>query len=83
VAKFREAVKNSYYFQMYYDDLPLWGFIGKVEKESKIDPKYSLFTHLHFDIKFNKDRVIEISVRTDPSFTVDITEDKEVEIEFV
>jgi len=83
VAKFREAVKNSYYFQMYYDDLPLWGFIGKVEKESKIDQKYSLFTHLHFDIKFNKDRVIEISVRTDPSFTVDITEDKEVEIEFV
>jgi len=83
VAKFREAVKNSYYFQMYYDDLPLWGFIGKVEKESKIDQKYSLFTHLHFDIKFNKDRVIEISVRTDPSFTVEITEDKEVEIEFV
>jgi len=83
VAKFREAVKNSYYFQMYYDDLPLWGFIGKIEKESKTDQRYLLFTHLHFDIKYNKDRVIEISVRTDPSFTVDITEDKEVEAEFV
>ena len=83
VAKFREAVKKSYYFQMYYDDLPLWGFIGKVGKESNTDQRYLLFTHLHFDIKFNKDRVIEISVRTDPSFTVDITEDKEVEVEFV
>jgi len=83
VAKFREAVKNSYYFQMYYDDLPLWGFIGKVEKESNTNQRYLLFTHLHFDIKFNKDRVIEISVRSDPSFTVDITEDKEVEVEFV
>lgn len=83
VAKFREAVKNSYYFQMYYDDLPLWGFIGKVARESNTDQRYLLFTHLHFDIKLNKDRVIEISVRTDPSFTVDITEDKEVEVEFV
>lgn len=28
--KFRKAVKEDYYFQMYYDDLPIWGFIGKV-----------------------------------------------------
>jgi hypothetical protein len=30
--KFRKAVKDDYYFQMYYDDLPIWGFIGKIEK---------------------------------------------------
>jgi len=38
VAKFRNAVAKDYYFQMYYDDLPLWGFIGKVEKGGKADP---------------------------------------------
>lgn len=27
----RKAVKEDYYFQMYYDDLPIWGFIGKVK----------------------------------------------------
>jgi len=32
LVRFRKAVKDDYYFQMYYDDLPLWGFIGKVEK---------------------------------------------------
>ena len=32
VEKFRRAVKNDYYFQMSFDDLPIWGFIGKVEK---------------------------------------------------
>eukprot|EP01018_Ginkgo_biloba_P031816 Gb_08315 [translate_table: standard] len=85
LAKFREAVKKDYYFQMYYDDLPIWGFIGKVDKEIKADrePKYLLYTHVHFDIQFNKDRVIEINVRTDPRFTVDITDDKEVEVEFM
>lgn len=45
-----------------YDDLPLWGFIGKVDKEGKTDPseyKYYLFRHMHFDILYNNDRVIE------------------------
>jgi hypothetical protein len=25
-----QAVRDDWYFQMYYDDLPVWGFIGKV-----------------------------------------------------
>ncbi|KAM0022043.1 putative nonaspanin (TM9SF), MFS transporter superfamily [Helianthus debilis subsp. tardiflorus] len=59
VSKFRKAVAKDYYFQMYYDDLPFWGFLGKVEKD-KTDPseeKYYLFKHL--------------------------TDDKEVEVEFL
>ena len=43
---------------------------------------FLLYKHLHFEILYNNDRVIEISVRTDPSFTVDITEDKEIEADF-
>ncbi|KAL9256164.1 Transmembrane 9 superfamily member 3-like protein [Drosera capensis] len=85
-AKFRDAVFKDYYFQMYYDDLPIWGFVGKVDKEGKSDPseyKYFLYKHIHFDIFYNKDRVIEINVRTDPIALVDITEDKEVEVEFL
>lgn len=27
-----QAVRDDWYFQMYYDNLPVWGFIGKVEK---------------------------------------------------
>ncbi|KAL1536848.1 Cellular adhesion and filamentous growth protein [Salvia divinorum] len=37
-AGFRNAVAKDYYFQMYYDDLPIWGFIGKVDKEGKTVP---------------------------------------------
>lgn len=86
LAKFRDAVKNDYYFQMYYDDLPIWGFVGKVENANKGDekkPRYLLYRHVHFDILYNDDRVIEISVHTDPQYTVDITEDKEIEVEFM
>ncbi|GMP32412.1 hypothetical protein CsSME_00006177 [Camellia sinensis var. sinensis] len=71
---------------MYYDDLPVWGFLGKVDKDGKADPseyKYFLFKHLHFEILYNKDRVIEINVRTDPNALADLTEDKEVDVEFM
>ncbi|RWW41548.1 hypothetical protein BHE74_00052952 [Ensete ventricosum] len=84
VAKFRSAVTKDYYFQMYFDDLPIWGFIGKVDKEGKDlgDYKYYLYRHIHFDVLYNGDRVIEITVHTDPSALVDLTEDREIEVDF-
>uniref|UniRef100_A0A1D1XZ19 Transmembrane 9 superfamily member n=1 Tax=Anthurium amnicola TaxID=1678845 RepID=A0A1D1XZ19_9ARAE len=85
VAKLRDAVAKDYYFQMYYDDLPFWGFLGKVDKDDKLDPsdyKYLLFKHIHFDILYNDDRVIEINVQTDPNLSVDISEDKEADVDF-
>lgn len=43
--------------QMFYDDLPVWGFIGKVEKIVQQKTfKYYLFTHFHFDLSYNEDR---------------------------
>ena len=62
---------------MFYDDLPIWGFIGKVEKImtqsskawEKHDLKYYLFTHIHFDILYNGDRVIEVPPALVPATT--------------
>ena len=76
--------------QMFYDDLPIWGFIGKVEKImsqstkswEKHELKYYLFTHIHFDILYNGDRVIEVNVSTDPSRTVEITEGENVIVDW-
>ncbi|KAK7861432.1 transmembrane 9 superfamily member 3 [Quercus suber] len=87
VARFRDAVNKDYYFQMYYDDLPLWGFIGKVEKEGKepSDYKYFLYKHIQFNIFYNKDRVIEINVQTDARNVVDLTDDNkdDVDVDFL
>lgn len=71
-----QAIREDYYFQMYYDDLPIWGFIGKLEKEvvssspgdSRL--KHYLFTHVHFDIAFNGQHIVEINVSTDPAQVV-------------
>ncbi|CAA6659364.1 unnamed protein product [Spirodela intermedia] len=84
VSRFRSVVMKNYYFQMYYDDLPLWGFVGKVEEDGKdpSDSKYFLHRHIHFDIHYNEDHVVEINAKNDINSLVDITEDREIDIEF-
>ena len=54
--------------QMYYDDLPFWGFVGKKEPgNSKHDKAHVwAFTHINFHIKYNGEHVIEINLSTIP-----------------
>lgn len=66
---------------MFLDDLPIWGFIGRTQKVGT-GVAYFLFTHIHFDVLYNEDRVIEVNVATDPHRTVDITEDRSAKVEF-
>jgi MFS family permease len=71
---FKKAVSKDYYFQFVYDDLPIWGYVGKSEAAGVGSTKLFLFTHFNFEIAYNKDRVIEINVSTDPTSIVDISE---------
>ncbi|XP_043704498.1 transmembrane 9 superfamily member 2-like isoform X2 [Telopea speciosissima] len=85
VAKFRDATKNDFYFQMYYDDLPLWGFVGKVEETWFLDEmksRYYLFKHVQFDALYNEDQIIDVHAFSDPTDAVDITEDHETIVTF-
>lgn len=56
---------------MFIDSLPIWGFIGKVEKlgeggggKQGGGEKLSLFTHIHFDVLHSKDQVIQVDIST-------------------
>ena len=74
------------FLQMYYDDLPIWGFIGKVEKilrsGEKPDLKLFLFTHIHFEVMYNGNRIVEINISANPDSTVDITEGENIIVDF-
>ncbi|XP_002963357.2 transmembrane 9 superfamily member 2 [Selaginella moellendorffii] len=80
--KFRSAIEQDYYFQMFFDDLPLWGFVGKLQTDEKKEERYMLFTHVHFEIAFNDNRVIEVTVSTDPDHAVDISDDEPTDVKF-
>ncbi|KAK4409077.1 Transmembrane 9 superfamily member 5 [Sesamum angolense] len=86
IAEFRHAITYNFYYQLYYDDLPLWAFIGKFEEGNWTDdgkgPKYFLFTHVQFDALYNGNQVIEIHAFSDPSHAIDVTEDVDVKVDF-
>lgn len=87
----RNAILQDFYFQLLMDnDIPVWGFLGKLslalnattkEEENQLD-RIMLFTHLHFDIQYNSDQLIQVDVSTDPKSAIDITDMKPQNIEF-
>nr|GEW23661.1 nonaspanin [Tanacetum cinerariifolium] len=44
--------------------------------------KYYLYKHFDFEIFNNKDRVIEVCLRANTDYVVDVTEDKEIDVKF-
>ncbi|XP_023734531.1 transmembrane 9 superfamily member 4 isoform X2 [Lactuca sativa] len=86
VSKFRRAIEKDYYMQLYYDDLPMWAFIGiklnKGDLNERIKKGYSLSKHFDFHVFYNKDRVIEVNLQVAMDSLADITEDKEVDVSF-
>lgn len=68
----RGAVLEDYYFQFIVDELPVYGFLGKVQEDEEGGEKavVRLFTHLHLDATFNGERVISVTARTDPAKSV-------------
>lgn len=79
VAIFKRAIDRNFYFQFYLDDLPFWGFIGKLEEDG---PIYYLFTHVQFDVLYNGNQIIQVSAFGDPNRAVDITKDVGVVVKF-
>ena len=59
IAEFRYAIQNYYHFTMYYDEIPLRGYVGEVEHDGTV----YLFTTWQFTLSFNRERVIEAKVR--------------------
>uniref|UniRef100_A0A2R5LIF5 Transmembrane 9 superfamily member n=1 Tax=Ornithodoros turicata TaxID=34597 RepID=A0A2R5LIF5_9ACAR len=56
------AVKNHYWYQMYIDDLPIWGIVGEVDES---DNNYYIWTHKRFDIGYNGNRIIDVNLTSE------------------
>jgi transmembrane 9 superfamily protein 1 len=70
--KFKEAIHNNYFFEMFVEDLPMWGYIGDVTDEDFLigevkGSKTYLFPHLHFYLGYNGDQIVAAKVTTDVS----------------
>lgn len=76
--KLKEAIHNNYFFEMFIEDLPMWGYVGDFEDEDAILGEMEgshtyLFPHLHFKIGTNNGQIVSASVTTERDRRVDIT----------
>jgi hypothetical protein len=73
LVKFKEAIHNNYFFEMFVEDLPMWGYIGDASGEDIIMGEVEgsqtyLFPHLHFRLGYNDNKIVSAKVTTDVSF---------------
>ena len=84
---FQKAIDEDYYFEMFYDDIPVQGFIGDKTTEvvnGRNVTMYSLFTHYIFTIGHNGEEVLEIQWDHNPESNLDITDTTEpTDVHFV
>ncbi|KAJ1463256.1 hypothetical protein M885DRAFT_504871 [Pelagophyceae sp. CCMP2097] len=78
--QFTTAIENDYYFEMFIEDLPMWGYVGEVEGEDVLlghleTVRRYVYPHLHFSVGYNVDQVVSVNVSTNPQRKVDITDE--------
>ncbi|KAK9063835.1 hypothetical protein SSX86_017707 [Deinandra increscens subsp. villosa] len=81
VSQFRSAIDKDYYVEYYYDDLPVWAYIGWVKRDNTnetIKNHYFLYTRYDFNILYNNSRVIEAAITASFPKYLDV----EVDVDF-
>jgi len=87
--KLKEAIHNNYFFEMFIEDLPMWGYVGDFENEDEILGEVEgqshtyLFPHLHFRLGYNQNQIVSATVTTERDRRLDITNvDKPTPVQF-
>ncbi|ESO13128.1 hypothetical protein HELRODRAFT_184872 [Helobdella robusta] len=65
---FAYAIKNNYWYQMYMDDLPIWGSVGE---KPKSEDELFIYTHKNFQIGYNGNRIVEVNLTTEDKVKID------------
>jgi hypothetical protein len=56
--EFATAVQRHYWYELFIDDLPVWGFVGEVKPATaSAAEQYLLYSHKQLDISYNNDKV--------------------------
>ncbi|KAL1542818.1 Transmembrane 9 superfamily member 1 [Salvia divinorum] len=62
VEQFKDAIDNSYWFEFFMDDLPLWGFVGEALPDRTHDNRHLLLTHKNLVIYYNENQIIHVNL---------------------
>lgn len=61
----KKAVQQQYWYQLFIDDLPMWGMVGEIVVNQAGVEEYYFYTHKQFDLSYNNDRIIEVNLTSE------------------
>ncbi|CAG0903956.1 unnamed protein product [Cyprideis torosa] len=67
---FTYAIKNHYWYQMYMDDLPIWGIVGEVGD----DGLFYLWTHKRLEIGYNGNQIVDVNLTSEKKVALKLGE---------
>jgi len=75
VAQLQYAVRNHYWYQLYMDDLPIWGMVGEVtttdmDEGGELEGEALVYTHKRFSLSYNDDRIIQVNLTSENPVTL-------------
>ncbi|XP_064618041.1 transmembrane 9 superfamily member 3-like [Liolophura sinensis] len=62
------AVKNHYWYQMYIDDLPIWGIVGEIDEGGD---GYYIWTHKKLDIGYNNNQIVDVNLTSEHKYKLE------------
>ncbi|CAD7698457.1 unnamed protein product [Ostreobium quekettii] len=61
--RLQRAVRDRYWYEMFVDELPMWGFVGEARRSPESGKSQEqIYLHKDFRIGYNKDRIIEVAL---------------------
>eukprot|EP00798_Chlamydomonas_sp_ICE-L_P018867 gene18867-25423_t len=63
-SQFEHAIKHAYWYELFLEYLPVWGFVGEMRHDSVGDVAY-IYTHKTFDLSYNGDKIIQVNLTSD------------------
>jgi transmembrane 9 superfamily protein 3 len=71
-AHFKSAVDQQYWYELYLDDLPMWGMVGEILRdESSGQMVHHVFTHRSLSLTYNANRILEVNLTSEAPAPVD------------
>jgi len=72
-AQFELAVDRQYWYELFLDDLPMWGMVGEVLRDDAHGRmEKHIFTHRSLSIAYNGNRVLEVNLTSENPVPIEV-----------
>lgn len=72
---FEKAVDEQYWYELFLDDLPMWGMVGEsLRDDAHGRMERHIFTHRSLSISYNGNRIIEVNLTSENPVPLDVNQ---------